>query len=81
MKKMMLLALTAIFAISVSAQTPVKKECCKKDKVEFCQKKCDKKAEKKCDKKCEKKCDKKCTKKGDKKCCKKQACKQECTKK
>lgn len=65
MKKMMLLALTAIFAISVSAQTPVKKECCKKDKVECCQKKCDKK----------------CAKKDAKKCCKKQVCKQECTKK
>ena len=43
MKKMILMALTAVFAISVSAQTPVKKECCKKDKVECCQKKCDKK--------------------------------------
>ena len=43
MKKMMLMALTAIFALNVCAQTPAKKTCCKKDKVECCQKKGDKK--------------------------------------
>lgn len=76
MKKMMLMALTAIFALNVCAQTPAKKTCCKKDKVECCQKKGDKK----CDKKCAKKCDKKqnCDKKQS---CDKKACSKQCSKK
>ena len=49
-----MLALTAMFALSVSAQTPVKKQCCKGNKTECPQKPC-----KDCPEKC-KDCDKKC---------------------
>ena len=39
MKKFMLMALTAVFALSVSAQCPEKKgDCCKKEKTECCKK-------------------------------------------
>lgn len=50
MKKFMLVALTAMFALSVSAQQPQKKGCCKKEKTECCQKKknCSKKKDGKC---------------------------------
>ena len=67
MKKLMLIAATAIFCLSMNAQTPQKKCCgkcgdkkeCKKDgKTCTMEGKCSK--DKKCDKKCEKKCDKKC---------------------
>ena len=60
-----MLALAAIFTLSMSAQEPQKKqECCKKATTEQCdKKKCDKKCEKKCDSKCEKKCKKACDKK------------------
>ena len=47
MKKFMLMALTAVFALSVGAQCPEKKgDCCKKEKTECC-----KKAKKDCKKK------------------------------
>ena len=75
MKNLMMLALAAIFSLSMSAQEPQKKqECCKKAKTEQCdKKKCDKKKcdKKKCDKTCDKKCDKKCDK----------TCKKACEKK
>ena len=57
MKKIMMLALTAMFAFTVSAQTPVKKQCCKGNKTE-CPQKC-KDCPQKC-KDCKKACDKKC---------------------
>ena len=39
MKKFMLMALTVVFALSVSAQCPEKKgDCCKKEKTECCKK-------------------------------------------
>ena len=67
MKKFMLMAMTAIFALSVSAQCPTKKgDCCKKEKTECCQK--DKKKDS-----CKK--DKKACKKNKKAC--KKACKQQ----
>lgn len=54
MKKFMLMALTAVFALSVSAQCPEKKgDCCKKEKTECCKK--DKKDCKKNKKDCKKK--------------------------
>ena len=43
MKKFMLMALTAVFALSVSAQCPEKKgDCCKKEKTECYKKDCKK---------------------------------------
>ena len=55
MKKFMLMALTAVFALSVSAQCPEKKgDCCKKEKTECCKK--DKKDCKKKKKACKKAC-------------------------
>lgn len=65
MKKIMMLALTAMFAFTVSAQTPVKKQCCKGNKTECPQKSC-KDCPQKCNdcpqkcKDCKKACDKKC---------------------
>ncbi len=72
MKKIMMLALTAMFAFTVSAQTPVKKQCCKGNKTECPQKSCKdcpqkckdcpqkcKDCPQKC-KDCKKACDKKC---------------------
>ena len=56
MKKFMLMALTAVFALSVSAQCPEKKEkteCCKKDKKDCKKNKKDcKKKKKACKKAC-----------------------------
>lgn len=85
MKKIMLVAMMAMFAFSVNAQTPAKKDCCKKQNTECCAQKCCKdctckgaadckdckccKADSKCAQKCCKKDAKKC---GSKKgCCKK----------
>ena len=39
MKKLMMLAAMAIFCVSMNAQEPQKKECCKKEKTECCDKK------------------------------------------
>jgi len=79
MKKLMLMALTAMFALSVNAQEPQKKQCCKKEKTECGQKKdCNGKSCAKCAKSsAETKCDKKdkkgntCGKAQKKQCCKK----------
>lgn len=75
MRKILLLAMTAIFTLSMSAQCPKKEGCCQKQKTECCQKdksdkKCDKcKKAKKCKKtkKCKK--GKKCTKTAEQKSC------------
>ena len=69
MKKIMMLALTAMFAFTVSAQTPVKKQCCKGNKTECPQKSC-KDCPQKC-KDCKKACDKKCADYPKAKTCKK----------
>ena len=37
MKKLMMLAAMAIFCVSMNAQEPQKKECCKKEKTECCE--------------------------------------------
>lgn len=68
MKKYVLMALTAIFALSLSAQCPKKEGCCKQQTSECCQKNNSK------DKKC-KKCKKSKKKATDsKKCDKAKAC-------
>ena len=76
MKKFILLAMTAIFTFSMSAQCPKKEGCCKKQTTECCQKDSKDKKCKKCKKakkqkgKC-KKCAKatKCDKKVEQKTC------------
>lgn len=69
MRKIVLLAMTAIFTLSMSAQCPKKEGCCQKQKTECCQKD---KSDKKCDKcKKAKKCKKtkKCKKVAKQKSC------------
>ena len=58
MKKLMMLAAMAIFCVSMNAQEPQKKECCKKEKTECCDKKDKKECKKDCKKDCKQACDK-----------------------
>ena len=59
-----MLAAMAIFCVSMNAQEPQKKECCKKEKTECCDKKDKKECKKDCKKECKKDCKQACDKAG-----------------